>query len=121
VKGMTIEQILSLVLGVIIVGEAILMFIGMYLPGKKENEWKTRFNLNTLLIDLSFGLIIIFNAFEHMPLVIIALLALIVTHLYRGVEYFKKTKKGRFITNVPLFAVNTIKLIGLIVLLLIIL
>ncbi len=118
---MTIEQILSLVLGVIIVGEAILLFIGMYFSGKKDNEWKSRFNLNTLLIDLTFGLIIIFNAFEHMQLVIIALLALIVTHLYREVEYFKKTKKSRFITNAPLFAVNSIKLIGLIVLLVIVL
>ena len=110
---MTIEQILSLVLGLIVVGEAVLLFIGMYLPGKKENEWKNRFNLNTLLIDLTFGLIIIFNAFEHMPLVIIAILALIVTHLYREIEYFKKTKKSRFITNGLLFAVNTVKIIGL--------
>ena len=110
---MNFEQVYSLLLGMVIVGEAILLFIGMYVLGKKDNEWKNRFNLNTLLIDLAFGLIIIFNAFEGMPLVIIAVLALIVTHLYREIEYFKKNKKSRFITNVPLFAVNTIKLIGL--------
>jgi hypothetical protein len=120
-KGMTIEQIFSLVLGLIVVGEAALLFFGMYLPAKKDNEWRTRFNLNTLLIDLAFGMIIIFNAFEHMSLVIIALIALIITHLYREIEYFKKTKKSRFITNEALFAVNTIKLIGLCVLLLFVL
>ncbi len=118
---MDIEQIFSLVLGLVVLGEAVLLFIGMYLPAKKDNEWKNRFNLNTLLIDLTFGLIIIFNAFEKMPLVIIAILALIVTHLYREIEYFKKNKKSRFITNMPLFAVNTIKLIGLVGLLLIVL
>ncbi len=110
---MNIEQIFSLALGSIIVGEAALLFIGMYVLGKKENAWKNRFNLNTLLIDLAFGLIIIFNAFERMPLVLIAIPALIITHLFREAEYFKKDKKGKFITNGPLFAVNTVKLIGL--------
>jgi len=111
---MNIEQILSFVLGTVIVGEAILLFVGKYLSGKKDDDWKTRFNLNTLLIDIGFGTIIIFNAFEGMPFIIIALLALSITHLYREAEYFKKEKKSRFITNASLFVVNSIKLIGLI-------
>jgi hypothetical protein len=98
----------------VIVGEAILLLIGKYFSGKKDDDWKTRFNLNTLLIDMAFGAIIIFNAFEDMPLIILALLALSITHLYREIEYFKKEKKNRFITNRALWVVNSIKLIGLI-------
>jgi uncharacterized membrane protein HdeD (DUF308 family) len=110
---MNIEQITSLLLGLVIIGEAILLFIGMYLPRKKDNNWRNRFNLNTLLIDIAFGTIILFNAFEDMPFIILAVSALFITHLYREIEYFKKDRKSRFITNVPLFVFNSIKLIGL--------
>jgi hypothetical protein len=110
---MTLEQIISFVLGILIAGEAILLFIGKYLMGKKEDEWKTRFNMNTLLIDIGFGTIIFFNAFEDMPYIMIAIPALLITHAYREFEYFKKDKKSRFIDNPPLLYVNTIKIIGL--------
>jgi hypothetical protein len=117
---MNTEQIISLSLGLLIVGEAMMLLIGMYVISKKQNEWKTRFNTNTLLIDIAFGTIIIFNAIENMPYKGIAIGALIITHLYREIEYFYKEKKNRFIINLPLFIVNTIKLIGLIALLMII-
>jgi hypothetical protein len=118
---MNTEQIISLLLGLLIVGEAIMLLIGMYVINKKQNEWKTRFNTNTLLIDIAFGMIIIFNAIENMPYKVVAIVVLIITHLFREIEYFYKEKKNRFIFNLPLFIVNTIKLIGLIVLLLIVL
>jgi hypothetical protein len=117
---MNTEQIISLLLGLLIVGEAIMLLIGMYVISKKQNEWKTRFNTNTLLIDVAFGTIIIFNAIESMPYKVVAIVVLIITHLYREIEYFYKEKKNRFIFNLPLFIVNTIKLIGLIVLLMIV-
>jgi hypothetical protein len=112
---MNTEQIISLLLGLLIVGEAIMLLIGMYVINKKQNEWKTRFNTNTLLIDIAFGMIIIFNAIENMPYKVVAIVVLIITHLFREIEYFYKEKKNRFIFNLPLFIVNTIKLIGLIV------
>jgi hypothetical protein len=115
------EQIISLLLGLLIVGEAIMLLIGMYGINKKSSEWKTRFNTNTLLMDIAFGLIIIFNAIEKMPFIEVAVGALIITHLFREIEYFYKEKKNRFIFNFPLWVVNTVKLIGLIGLLLIIL
>jgi fatty acid desaturase len=118
---MNIEQIMSFLLGAIIIGEAVLLFIGMILMRKEPNEWKTRFNINTLLIDIAFGMIILFNAFEKMPYIIFAVPVLIVTHLFREIEYFKKDKKSRFIFNASLFGVNTIKLIGLLGLLLMVL
>jgi hypothetical protein len=105
----------------LIVGEAIMLLIGMYGINKKPNEWKTRFNTNTLLIDIAFGMIIFFNAFEAMPYKEVALGVLIITHLFREIEYFYPEKKNRFIFNFPLWVVNTVKLIGLIGLLLIIL
>jgi len=110
---MTIEQIISFVWGMLIVGEAIALFIGIYLMGRKESEWKTRFNMNTLLIDIGFGAIIFFNAFEKMPYIMIAVPALLITHAYREFEYFKKDKKSRFIFTPPLFIINTVKIIGL--------
>ena len=117
---MNIEQLISFLLGLIIVGEAIFLFIGIYILGKKQNDWKTRFNLNTLLIDITFGMIIIFNAFEKMIFIVIAVAALIITHLFREIEYFNTEKKNRFIFNLPLFIVNSIKLIFLLVLLLLV-
>jgi hypothetical protein len=117
---MNTEQIISLLLGLLIVGEAIMLLIGIYVISKKQNEWKTRFNTNTLLIDIAFGIIIIFNAIENMPYKVVAIVVLIITHLYREIEYFYKEKKNRFIFNLPLFIINTIKLIGLIVLLMIV-
>jgi hypothetical protein len=113
---MNIEQIISLLIGILVVGEAILLLIGMYGINKKHNEWKTRFNTNTLLIDVAFGMIIFFNAIENMPYKEVAIVVLIITHLYREIEYFYKEKKNRFIFNFPLFIVNTVKLIGLIAL-----
>jgi hypothetical protein len=56
-----------------------------------------------------------------MPFIEVAVGALIITHLFREIEYFYKEKKNRFIFNFPLWVVNTVKLIGLIGLLLIIL
>jgi hypothetical protein len=110
---MNIIQIASFLLGLLIIGEAVFLFIGIYVTGKKQNDWKTGFNLNTLLIDIAFGIIIILNASETTPFVILAIPALIITHLFREVEYFKKDKKNRFLFNQQLFIVNTIKLIGL--------
>jgi len=117
---MNTEQIISLLLGLLIVGDGIMLLIGMYVISKKQNEWKTRFNTNTLLIDIAFGTIIVFNAIENMPYKVVAIVVLIITHLYREIEYFYKEKKNRLIFNLPLFIVNTIKLIGLIVILLIV-
>jgi hypothetical protein len=118
---MNIGQIVSFLLGLVIIGEAILLFIGFYLLGEKDNKWKTRFNGNTLLIDILFGMIIIFNSFEKMTLILIAIPALIITHLYREIEYFQKKKQSRFITNGLLFIVNTVKLFFLFVLLFLVL
>jgi hypothetical protein len=117
---MNIEQIISLLLGLIIVGEGIMLLIGIYGISKNQNEWKTRFNTNTTLLDIAFGIIIIFNAIENMPFKVVAIGVLIITHLFREIEYFYKEKKNRFIFNLPLFIINTIKLIGLILLLLIV-
>jgi hypothetical protein len=49
-----------------------------------------------------------------MPYILIAVPALLITHAYRELEYFKMDKKSRFIFNPPLFVINTIKIIGLI-------
>ncbi|MBN2086220.1 MAG: hypothetical protein JW748_13455 [Anaerolineales bacterium] len=114
---MNIEQILSFLLGTIIIGGAVLLFMGMILAPKTHSEWKTRLNINTLLMDIAFGLIILFHAFEKMPFILIAVPALIITHLFREFEYFKKDRKSRFIFNSWLLALNTIKLLGLLALL----
>jgi len=111
---MNIIQIASFLLGLLIIGDAVFLFIGIYVTGKKQNDWKTGFNLNTLLMDIGFGAIILINASESIPYIIIAVPALIITHVFREVEYFKKDKKSRFLFTRQLFVVNTIKLIGLI-------
>jgi hypothetical protein len=118
---MNAERILSLAMGILVVGEAILLLIGMYGNRAKKVEWKTRFNTNTLLIDVAFGVILIFNAVEDMPLKIIAIGALIITHGFREFEYFHKGKKDQLIFNIPLLAVNTIKLVGILFLLILVL
>jgi hypothetical protein len=118
---MDLIKTISLGLGLLVIGEAVFLFIGIYITGKKENDWKTGFHLNTLLIDVAFGAIILFNASEKMPYIIVAVPVLIITHLYREIEYFKKDKQSRFLYNQQLFNMNTIKLIGLAGLLILIL
>jgi hypothetical protein len=107
------EQTFSLLLGLIIIAEAIIFLIWMYLIKENENDWKTRFNTNTMLIDIVFGMIILFNSMEKMNLVGIAVLILIITHIYREIEYFNRNKKSKMLKNGTLFLINSIKLLCL--------
>lgn len=113
---MNTEQNISLLLGLLIVGEAIMLLMDMYVIRKKQKEWKTIFNTNTLLLDIAFGTIIIFNAFENIPFKVIAIVVLLITHLFREIQYFNKEKKSKLLINTPIFIINTIKLSGLLVL-----
>ena len=110
---MDFAELYSLILGLIIVIEAIFVLIGMYATKEKTNEWKTRFNTNTLLLDIAFGVIIIFNSMEKMNFIALAVIILGITHLYREIEYFNKSKKSKLLKNYPLFVMNSIKLLGL--------
>jgi hypothetical protein len=110
---MSLERAYSLILGLLIVAVAIFVLFRMYLTSEKLNAWKTRFNTNTLLLDITLGMIIIFNSIEKMNLIGIAVIILLITHLYRVIEYFNTNKKSKLLLNYPYFIIHTIKLLGL--------
>ena len=114
-------QVLSLITGILVSGEAIILLVVMLLISPRPNKWNTMRNTNTLFIDLAFGALLILHAIEPNPFIQLSVLALIATHGYRELEYLFKKSENMFIINQPLFAANTIKLISLVILLFLIL
>lgn len=104
--------------GTLIAGEAVALWIGMHVLSGEGNPWISPQNDALLLLDMltGFGLMEIALSEENLEESSIfgALVALgIFTHLYREVEYFSDSE-NKFLFNQPLFAVNSIKLVGLI-------
>ena len=111
-------SILIFVVGAVICGEAIALAIGMNLPVGLVNAWNSFKNISFLFFDILIGSAIIAKAFDKKSLLskrllIFAVLSLIL-HLYREWEYLSDAANS-FCENQPLFLVNNLKMLGLIV------
>ena len=113
-------EIITLLTGAFIAGEALALTMGMYFMGSSQTSWISR-NTLFLVLDVVVGFGLIYLAFATsdvdtwMIFYLLSVMALI-THGYREWEYLADVEH-KFCFNMPLFVVNNIKLIGLVIML----
>ncbi len=118
---MSALQIVTILVSMIVVGEAAALAVGMHIFKKSQSPWVSLKNDLLLALDVVVGLALIFLVFDStnfpQPIwffvfVIIGLL----THLFRFWENLARQKNG-FCGNRALLILNNLKLIGLFVIL----
>lgn len=102
------------------VGEAIGLFIAMYLLSPKPNPWISLRNTLWLVLDLVCGVGLAYLALRGAgPSRDAYMLALVLpalgSCLYREWEYLSRTTANPFVEDEPGWAVNTLKLVGLVI------
>jgi hypothetical protein len=120
---MSLPQILrggTLLTGLVILGEAVALLVGMHVSSERDNPWISVKNDVLLLADLLTGAGLIYLALTQETLSRSALfysitaLALL-AHGYREWEYAANAL-NKFCLNAPLMIVNTVKLTGVFIL-----
>jgi hypothetical protein len=115
---MTFSKIVAFLTGSVVAGEALVLLVGMHILSKGPNPWITFKNDLLLAIDILTGLSLVYLVLSKLdfslsvwfwPLAILILL----THSYREWEYLAHMTNA-FCANLPLFVVNTLKLCGII-------
>jgi hypothetical protein len=105
-------------LGAFIAGEALALGAGMAFSGPNGQHWVLGRNMVWLALDLIGGIILVRSFWwleMPLPLLWTAGLILLATHSWRSLEYWLKLERA-YCFNVPLFIVNIIKVLGLILL-----
>lgn len=102
--------------GLLIAGEALALLTGMHFLSPASNPWLSPKNDFLLATDLAAGMglvwLALFRSGRH-PLLLFCLAAVaLLTHGYRLWEYLAHSPNP-FCANFPLFTVNNIKLLGL--------
>jgi len=113
---MSQKEIFLLLTGLLIVGEAIALFVGMGFIVKPRPEWWSRKNITFLMDDLFFGTILILLAFGILNaawIYWVSIISTFLSHAWRDAE-FVAGFPNRFCGNSALFVVNNLKLVGLI-------
>ena len=111
-------KIVILLIGLVIVGEALALLVGMHILSERVNPWISFKNDLLLAFDFFSGAALVFLSLRNsdpggLIFWIAAGLAL-VTHAYRDWEYLIQAA-NLFCLNLPLFVVNNFKLAGVIV------
>jgi hypothetical protein len=109
-----ITRWIMVVMGLVVAGEALALLVGMNLP--RPSEWSTLKNNGLALVDVVTGVLLVVLLFCWKDvlsslLLHVLLITVVASHGYREWEY---TANGpnRFCANVPLFVLNSIKLVG---------
>ncbi len=104
-------------MGLVIAGEAVALFVGMHILSERSNPWICWKNDFLLGVDILTGTGLLYFAVvngrttpSYLVYLLIALALL--THGYRAWEH-QANVPHRFCTNMPLFVFNNIKLLGL--------
>lgn len=107
-------RIVEIVTSLVVVGEATALGLGAGLLGDAATAWATTGNLILLLSDVALGVVLIYCAVSsnEMSVAVPAVSSLLVlTHLYRAVEFFLDVENP-FCSNVGLFLLNDLKIVG---------
>jgi hypothetical protein len=112
-------KVITITTGLVVAGEAAALLVGMYILSPQPNPWISGRNSFWVGLDIvcGIGLIcLILMPESSLRDGLLMALALIATgsHAYREWEYFASSAASRFLVNVPLFVLNNVKLIGLI-------
>jgi hypothetical protein len=108
---------LTILTGLALAGEALALVVGMHVLSPGDNPWVSLRNDLLLGLDVVAGVgLVIVAANRGGPLASSIFYALVctamVTHGYREWEVLARAGNA-FCANAPLFAVNTVKLVGL--------
>ena len=109
----------TILTSVLIGGEALALLIGMHLLSERRNPWISFKNDFLLALDLvtALGMILAVtmnrDVFSSNTFYFLALVS-ILSHGYRGWEYFANIQ-NKFCINAPLFIINDLKLLGLLI------
>jgi hypothetical protein len=116
-------SVVSILTGITISGEALALLVGMTLLSPQPNPWVTPLNLFWLGLDILCGAGILTctllpgaGAVNQVMLPVILVFSL-GAHLYRDWEFLTSHIPSRFLINTPLFVVNNIRLLGLVLIL----
>ena len=118
---MSAIRVVTILVGVIVAGEAAALAVGMHLIKKSESPWISLKNDLLLALDVVVGLSLILIACDNGNLIepqwfsIFVTIGLL-THLYRIWEYLAG-RETPFCANRSLFIFNNIKFISLFVIL----
>lgn len=118
---MTVLQVSTILVGLIVAGEATALAVGMHIFKKSESPWISLKNDLLLALDVVVGLALIFLAFSgvYFPQsewVSIFIVIGLLTHIFRIWEYLAG-RRSPFCGNRPLFIVNNLKFVGLLMIL----
>ena len=107
----------TLLTGMVVAGEALALLVGMHFLSKGDDPWVSFKNDLFLTLDIATGLGLVYLALAHRgaacPYALYCLVGLaLLTHGYREWEYLARASNP-FCANGPLFAVNSLKLAGL--------
>jgi hypothetical protein len=102
----------TILLGILLVGEAAALFIGMRVLGKGSNPWNSYKNSLLLFLDICCGTILLLSGLLKFPEIIfwIIFILVVLSHAFREYEYLSLQKQA-FCSNLPLFMVNNIKIV----------
>jgi hypothetical protein len=107
---------LTLLTGIVIAGEALALVLGMHVLSPTNNPWMSLKNDLLLGLDIVVGVGLVIAANHGSPRASTVLYVLVatalVTHGYREGEVLARVGNA-FCANAPLFAMNTLKLVGL--------
>ena len=118
--GIALFKVVTLLTGSAIAGEAIALLVGMVMLSPQPNSWITWRNILLLILDIicgigMIGLMLLWRGnFRNILLSGLVVIAFS-SHAYRDWEYFLSKTDDRFLINNPLFVLNNVKLIGVVV------
>ena len=109
----TILKLATLITGLVMLGEAKVLFAGLRLAKLAKNPWFTVRNRIMLCSDILFGFILLAFVFRTVSILFLIVVCFsFLAHGYREWEYLAQ-RENRFCANIPQFIVNNLKLIGL--------
>lgn len=102
----------TILLGLLLIGEALALWAGMHWQAKGENGWTSLKNDLLLLADILCGIFILLGRALNLPELVFWIVfgIVIASHAFREYEYITFQKQP-FCTNLPLFIVNNLKII----------
>jgi hypothetical protein len=111
-------KMVTLTTGALIGGEAFALLVGMYILSPRPNVWITTTNTLWIALDIICGAGLLWLALINVSgyrdgMLFSAAFISLGAHAFREWDYFASQTETRFLTNMPLFVVNNVKLMGL--------
>jgi len=118
---MSALQVVTLIVGIVVAGEATALAIGIHIVKKSNSSWVSLKNDLLLALDVVVGLVLILMVFgsENFPPPVwfpVFVSIGLITHIFRIWEYLSD-RTSSFCGNRSLFILNNLKFVGLLLIL----